>query len=108
MAVKIVTAAIVFIVSVALGAAVLFFLLLAFNGFNSRTAEYALLGFVLVALLVSALAAAGGFFFSGSLAQREWNPILNVALSVTAMVVVAFVVKVILSFVAVLIANAAQ
>jgi hypothetical protein len=79
--------------------------LLGLNGFSERDANYAFGIFIVGGLLVSILAAFGGIFLVKLLMKKEWNASLAVLLSVVAFVALGFVLKVVILFVGIFVAD---
>ena len=102
---KIITFLSILIINVAIGAGFVFLLALALNGFSERDASYGFGIFIVGGLLISLLTATCGIFLLKFLLKKEWNAPLAVLLSVIGFAALGFVLKVVIFFIAILVAN---
>jgi hypothetical protein len=108
MAAKIITFLLILGGNAAVGVAFVFFLMLGLNGFRERDANYAFGFFIAGALLVSFLMAAAGLFLVKFLTGKGWNAALAVILSVIGFVALGFVLKAVIFFIAIFVADFAR
>jgi len=105
MAAKIITFLLILGINVAVGVAFVFMLMLGLNGFSERDAGYAFGFFIVGGLLVSFLTATAGVFLIKFLSGKQWNQVLAVALSVIGFAALGFVLKVVIFFIAIFVAD---
>ena len=105
MAAKIITFLSILLINLAVGFALLFFMILALNGFSERDANYAFLTFITGGIVVSFLTAIAGIFLLNFLTNKSWNRILAVIVSVAAFSILGFVINVVIWFAGILIAD---
>ena len=108
MAAKIITFLLIFGINVGVGVGFVFLLMLGLNGFSERDANYAFGIFIVGASLVSLLMALAGIFLVKFLMKKEWNAPLAVLASVLAFVALGFVLKVVILFVGIFVADFAR
>ena len=105
MAAKLITFLLILGINVAVGAGFVFMLMLGLNGFSEREASYAFGFFIVAGLLVSFLMASAGIFLVKFLTGKQWNQVLAVLLSVVGFAALGFVLKVVIFFIAIFVAD---
>lgn len=105
MAAKIITFLLIFGINIAIGAGLVFFLMLSLNGFSERDANYAFGIFIVGGFLVSVLTGLAGVFLVRFLTEKDWNAVFAGLLSVASFVVLGFILKVVIFFVGILVAD---
>jgi hypothetical protein len=105
MAAKIITFLLILGINLAVGVGFIFTLMLGLNGFSERDANYAFGVFIAGGLLISLLTATAGLFLVRFLTGKQWNQVLAVLLSVVAFVALGFVLKVVVFFIAIFVAD---
>ena len=105
MAAKTITFLSIFGINIAVGVAIIFLLMLGLNGFSERDANYAFAIFISGGLVVSFLTATAGIFLVRLLTGKQWNAVLAVLVSVVAFVALGFVLKVVIFFIAIFVAD---
>jgi hypothetical protein len=105
MAAKIITFLLIFGINIAIGVGFVFFLMLALNGFSEGDAMYAFGIFIVGGLLVSVLTGLAGVFLVRFLTGKDWNAFLAVLLSVVSFVVLGFILKIVIFFIGILVAD---
>ena len=105
MAAKIITFLLIFGINVGIGAAFVFMLMLGLNGFSERVANYAFGFFIAAGLVIDLLMAAAGTFLAKFLGGKQWNQVLAVLVSVLTFAALGFVLKVVIFFIAIFIAD---
>jgi hypothetical protein len=105
MAAKIITFLLILVANVGVGVGFVFMLMLGLNGFSEHDANYAFGVFIAGGLLVSLLMAAIGVFLVRFLIGKQWNAVLAVLLSVVGFVALGFVLKVVIFFIAIFVAD---
>ena len=105
MAAKIITFLLILIINVAVGVGFVFMLMLGLNGFSEDDAIYAFGVFIVAGLVVSLLMATGGLFLAKFLIGKQWNQALAVLASVIGFAALGFVLKVVIFFIAIFVAD---
>ncbi|MBS1796037.1 MAG: hypothetical protein JSS81_19455 [Acidobacteria bacterium] len=108
MTAKIVSAILTFIVNAGVGVVMVFFMLIALNGFSERAASYAFVIFIGGASLVSLLTAAGAFMTAGFLLKKNWSGFAAGALPAVVFVGAGAILKIVVFLVAVLVADSVR
>jgi hypothetical protein len=93
------------LINIAIGAVVLFFLLITMNGYGEPEATYGLGAYIVLALLVSLLMSAGAAFLVHVLLKRKFAGLVSVLIAVPIFSVVGAGMKVISGIIGVLIAE---
>ena len=105
MAAKIITFLLILGINVGVGVGFVFLLMLGLNGFSERDANYAFGFFIGFGLLISLLMATGGLFLVKFLSGKRWNRVLAVSASVITFAALGFVLKVVIFFIAIFVAD---
>lgn len=105
MAPKIIAFLLILVINVAVGVGFVFMLMLGLNGFSERDANYAFGLFIVAGLIVSLLMATGGLWLVGFLSNKQWNRAVAVLASVAAFAALGFVLKVVIFFIAIFVAD---
>jgi hypothetical protein len=75
-------------------AVVLFFgMILGMNGFSGSDAEYGLVTYVALAVLISILAGGGAYALAAKLMAREFHPAVSLLISIPALTIVGVVLE---------------
>lgn len=82
MAAKIATLVLTFIINIAIGIVVLFFMLLAMNGYSESDATPGLISFIVLSFFISMAMSFAGFFVAGKLIRKDFKPITSALISV--------------------------
>ncbi len=98
MAAKIITFLLILLINLAVGLAMLFFMVLALNGFSESDANYAFLIFIIGGVFISVLTAIAGVFLLNFLTNRNWNLILSIIFSVAAFSILSFLINIVIWF----------
>ena len=101
MAAKISAFLITFLLNVAFAAVILFFMLLAMNGYSESTAMWGLGAYVILALLVSLAMGIGAYFLTGRLTKRQFSPLGATAVAVPVLAGLGVVLEIICSVIGV-------
>jgi hypothetical protein len=102
---KILAAIITFLINVAVGVVIFFFMLLAMNGFSESDATYGLGAYIVLALIVSLSMSALAAFSVHVLMKRAFRGWTAALIAVSVLSVVGAVLKVCCSLIGVLIAE---
>ena len=93
------------VLNIAIGVAVFFFLLLAMNGYSESDANYGLVTYVLLALLVSLTMSAGALMLVRRLIHRGYRSFVALVISVPLFSLAGAGLKIVCSIVGVLVAE---
>lgn len=102
---KIIAFAATFIINIAAGIVVFFFMLLAMNGFGESDANYGLVTYIFLAVIISALMAGGSAPTAHLLTKRKFRGWASVMISVPIFSIVGIGLKIGSSVVGVLVAD---
>ncbi|MDI1243227.1 MAG: hypothetical protein PSX80_15035 [bacterium] len=105
MAPKILAFLITLILNIAIGIAVFFFMLIAMNGFSESDANYGLVTFIVLAVLVSSLMALLAAAAVGLLAKRGFKTVTASLIGIGSFTILGLVLKAVCSIIGVLIAD---
>lgn len=107
MAAKIITFLIIALLNGTGGVFILFFLLLALNGFSERDGQWGIYLYVAGAIIVVLATSAAGIFLTKYFIEtKNWNTVISVFSSSAAFVIIGIIADFILIFVAVFLASA--
>lgn len=101
MAAKISAFLITFLLNVAVGVVILFFMLIAMNGFNESDAMWGLGAFVILALLTSIAISTGSLLFVGFLTKRQRTPLVSALIAIPVFSIVGIVIEIVCSLIGV-------
>jgi hypothetical protein len=105
MALKIIAFLVTLILNIAIGVAVFFFMLLAMNGFSESDANYGLLTYIVLAVLVSLSMAGLAALVTHLLVKRDFRAITASLIGIGSFTVIGLVLKVVCSIIGVLVAD---
>jgi len=98
---KIASLLITLLLSIALGAVVLVFMIIAMNGYNESDATWGLGVFAGLALIIASVISVLAFFFAGTLIKREFSPLLSALIAVPIFSIAALVLEIIACLIAI-------
>jgi hypothetical protein len=104
-ATKLVAFFVTFLINIAIGVVVFFFLLIAMNGYSESDATYGLGSYVALALIVSLLMSAAAAFTTHVLVKREFRPVIAAVISIGMFSVIGAGLKLVCSIIGVAIAE---
>lgn len=105
MALSVVTFFITLVLNIAIGVAVFFFMLLAMNGFSESDANYGLVTYIILAVLVTLLMSALAVITASRLSKRGFRPFSSALVGIGSFTAVGLVLKVVCSIIGVLFAD---
>ena len=105
MAPKIIAFLITLVLNIAIGIAVFFFLLLAMNGFSESDANYGLIAYIVLAILVSFLMASLAAFSVHLLTRRNFRNVTASLIGIASFTILGIGLKVVCSIIGVFIAE---
>ncbi len=105
MAIKLTAFIVTLLINVALGVAVLFFMLLTMNGFSESDASYGIIVYIVLALLVTLLMSTSAALLVHVLLKRGFSKIASLFIAVPIVSVLGGVLKVCCSVAGVLVAE---
>lgn len=98
---KIIAFACTFLVNVVIGVAILFFMLIAMNGYSESDAAWGLGVYTLLATIVALAMSIGAFFFVNYLTKKNSSNILALLISITVFSIIGFLLEIVCSLVGV-------
>ena len=105
MTAKIATFVITLLINIAAGVVVFFFMLLAMNGYSESDANYGLVAYIALAILVSFLMATFAVIVVRALLKREFSGVVSGLIAIPTFSVVGIGLKIVCSVVGVLVAE---
>jgi hypothetical protein len=105
MALTVVTFLITLVLSIAIGVAVFFFMLLAMNGFSESDANYGFVTYIILATLVTLIMAALAVVTAHLVSKRGFGAFSSSLIGIGSFTVIGLVLKVICSIIGVLVAD---
>ncbi|HMT06943.1 MAG TPA: hypothetical protein PKA82_02985 [Pyrinomonadaceae bacterium] len=105
MAPKLIASILTLICSVAIGVVIFFMMLVMMNGFSGSDAEYGLVVYIVLALVISVLMSLGAFLLTGFLLKKELSSVLAVVIAFPIFTVIGVVLKVISSLIGIGVAD---
>lgn len=89
------------IAGLAAGVVIFFFMLLAMNGFSESDATWGLGAYALLALMVVILSSTGAFFLAGSLAKKQFSPVVCALIAVPVLSILSIGLEIVCSLIGV-------
>lgn len=95
MAAKIISALVTLLINIAADAVIFFMMLIAMNGFSGSDAEYGLITYVVLAVLISIAMSIGAFLFVNLLLKKQYSSTPSVLIAIPFFVIAGVVLKII-------------
>ena len=105
MAAKIAALIITLLINIAIGIVILFFMVVAMNGFTGSDAEKGLIAYIALAVVVTVLMGTGAYVATHLLLKRQINSALAVAIAVPIFVIVGAGLKFVCSIIGIAVAE---
>lgn len=105
MALKLAAFLITMVISIAAGAVILFFMLIAMNGYNGDDAMWGLGTYVLLALAVAILSSTGAFLLVGFLSKKQFGPVACALIAMAVFSIINIGLEIVCSLIGILVAD---